>query len=141
MPSYEEHIMQAEHNEEMLAFLEEHDKHIYFSDWYVTTAFYTALHYYEAMIFATKLTIGGITVQDSGTLCRYFDTDSERTVRKNVIKSHYSQLHKSYSYLYRGSRLARYNCYATDRHEWDLAKKYLGDVKIECKRLIANKIK
>jgi hypothetical protein len=91
------------------------------------------------MIFATRLTIGGITVQDSGTLCRYFDTDSEHTVRKNVIKSHYGQLHNSYSYLYRESRLARYNCYATDRHEWDLAKKYLDAVKKECEKLVQKK--
>ena len=50
MPESALHLAQAKHNEELLAFLDVHDKTEYFRDWYMTVAFYAALHYVEAIL-------------------------------------------------------------------------------------------
>jgi hypothetical protein len=51
------------------------NKQAYFSDWYVTVAFYTAIHFYEAMLDVAKasVTVGGFTITagDSSALCKY----------------------------------------------------------------------
>ncbi len=57
MPEAVKHIKQAEHNEELLTHLLEVNKQSRFSDWYITVAFYTALHYIESVIFTKRVPI------------------------------------------------------------------------------------
>jgi hypothetical protein len=46
MPSRDKHTGQAAHNRELLSFIGSQGKQSQFSDWYVTIAFYAALHYF-----------------------------------------------------------------------------------------------
>jgi hypothetical protein len=146
MPSYEQHIMQAEHNEDMLRFIGSHNKQTCFSDWYVTTAFYAGVHFFEAVIASTKLTVpagvgGGfkITVEHTSEICGYWKIFSEHYIRNKVMKAQYKQLHFQFASLYEMSRTARYGCHAPNSHDWHQAEIYLSAVKEECEKVIRKK--
>lgn len=124
MPSFNQHTTQAEHNEELLAFIGQHNKQAHFSDWYVTVAFYTALHYFEAMIFVIKPT-------------SYGEHCSSHIKRNELVKKAFGQMHVPYAALYKVSRAARYNCNAPNSYSYTRMEAHLNNVKKECKKLIS----
>jgi hypothetical protein len=54
MPTDEQHITQAQHNASVLTFLTQQEKQEELSDWFTTIAFYSALHFVEAIFFRRK---------------------------------------------------------------------------------------
>ena len=147
MPSHEKHRTQAEHNAEMLRFIGARNGQTPFSDWYVTVAFYAALHLFEAMLSAVKPTVTidrpnmKVKAEDSSSLCGFYRSHSEHHVRKLIMTSSkkFDRLYRPYTRLYDMSRVARYKCYASNSHDWIQAELLLDDVKKECETLIRNK--
>ena len=124
MPQYEQHTAQAEHNENFLNFLTEQSKQTEYSDWYVTVAFYTALHHFEAAL-SVKPSAG-------------FDHSPNHVTRNNIIKTTFKTLYPPYAILYQMSRIARYECHAPDSHDWNNAKTNLTGVKTACEAITGN---
>jgi D-alanyl-D-alanine dipeptidase len=141
MPIYSQHTEQAEHNRELLRFFVQQDEQVKFSDWYVTVAFYSALHYFEAMLFSVKPVVpaGGVAVEHSDALCGVYRAYSTHRARDLAMRSLFQQIYAPYSALYRMSRTARYNCYMPGKHDWKRAETLLDSVKKECETLIRNK--
>jgi hypothetical protein len=125
MPRYEQHTAQAEHNEIFLNFLTGQGKQTEYSDWYVTVAFYAALHHFEAVLSVTP---------EAG-----FDHSPNHVTRNRTIKTVFVNLYRPYVVLYEMSRTARYDCHAPSTHNWADAEVYLDDVKKECEALVRNK--
>jgi hypothetical protein len=98
---------------------------IKFADWYVTIAFYTAVHYIEAMLSLVKPNICKI-----GTI--YHSKD--HTDREKIIKAKFNRVYLPYSSLYQYSRVARYENYDIDMSIRTDAKKRLDDLKKECEK-------
>jgi len=140
MPIYSQHTEQAEHNRALLYSLMQQNEHIKFSDWYVTIAFYAALHYFEAMLFFVKPVItAGRAVEHSDALCGVYRVYSKHRARDLAMRTFFQQIYASYSALYRMSRTARYNCHRPGKHDWERAETLLDSVKIACETLIRNK--
>jgi len=143
MPSQERHMKQSGHNCELLRFLGSQSKQSEFSDWYVTIAFYTALHYFEAMLAAAKpfVTVGGLcmSIEHSGALSLLYVKHSEHQIRKKLIKTNFPQIYNPYINLYEMSRTARYECHAPVAHNWVDAEFYLDGVKAGCEALVKKK--
>jgi len=143
MPSQEKHTEQAAHNCEMLRVIGSQNKQTDFSDWYVTIAFYAALHYFEAMLFAAKpsVTAGGLrmSIEHSGTLSVLYVKHSEHQIRKKLIKTNFQQIYNPYINLYEMSRAARYDCHAPTAHNWEKAEIFLDGVKTGCEALVKKK--
>ncbi len=57
MPTDQQHITQALHNSSVLWLFSQHEKQAEFSDWFATIAFYSALHFIEAIFYKCKPTI------------------------------------------------------------------------------------
>jgi len=124
MPSYDQHTAQAEHNKLFLDFLREHGKQVEYGDWYVTVAFYTALHCFEAVL----------SVKPADGL----DHSPNHVARNRIIKTAFGRLYPSYSVLYQTSRVARYDCHAPSSLNWVEAEKYLDIVKKGCEALVGD---
>ena len=124
MPQYEQHTAQAEHNENFMNFLTEQGKQTEYSDWYVTVAFYTALHHFEAVLSTDTVT--GVSHSPN------------HTARNRTMKTVFGKLYRPYLALYEMSRIARYECHAPDSHDWNNAKTNLDGVKTECKAITGN---
>jgi hypothetical protein len=141
MPTYIRHREQAEHNKALLTFFVRQNAEERFSDWYVTVAFYAALHCFEAMLFARKPVVpaGGAAVEHSGDLRDAYGTYSEHRLRSLVMCSDFQQIYTPYSLLYRMSRTARYNCHTPSKHDWKRAERLLDEVKTKCEALAGNK--
>jgi len=143
MPPREKHTKQAGHNCELLRFMGGQNKQTEFSDWYVTIAFYAALHYFEAMLSAVKpsVTVGGLrmSIEHSGALSALYIKHSEHQIRKKLIKANFPRLYNPYISLYEMSRTARYDCHAPAAHNWADAEFYLDDVKMGCETLMSKK--
>jgi hypothetical protein len=122
MPQYDQHTAQAEHNKKLLAFFTEQGKQKEYSDWYVTVAFYTALHYFEAVLSVKPTTD--------------FDHSPNHAVRNKIMKIEFGTIYNHYAILYRTSRIARYECHAPDSYAWNDADAYLASVKKECEAAI-----
>jgi hypothetical protein len=136
MPSYNKHIEQTAHNGELLRFIGDQNKQTYFSDWYVTIVFYTALHCFEAMLFRVKPVVQfgtlNVRIEHSGSLSTLYPKNSEHQIRKRLLKDSFPQISVPYLTLYEMSRAARYECHATNTHNWVDAEMYLQDVKTLC---------
>jgi len=104
----------------------EQNKQVEYSDWYVTVAFYTALHYFEAVL----------SVKPAAD----FDHSPNHVARNKIMKIEFGTIYNHYSILYRTSRIARYECHAPDSYDWNDANTYLAGVKKECEALIGKKI-
>ena len=124
MPQYEQHTAQAAHNKKLLDFLAEHGKQAEYGDWYVTVAFYAALHHFEAVLSVTP---------EAG-----FDHSPDHVTRNRVMKTAFRTIYRPYAALYRMSRTARYDCHAPDSHSWSIAETHLASVKRECEALKAH---
>jgi hypothetical protein len=136
MPSYKEHIGQAEHNGELLRFIGSQNRQTEFSDWYVTIAFYTALHYFEAMVFAVNPTVvfGTLNakIEHSGSLGTLYTERSGHQLRRKLMRMNFQDIYNPYSNLYEMSRIARYDCHTPRSYNWGDAEMYLDSVRQKC---------
>jgi len=132
MSTREQHLVQAKHNQDMLEFIDLNDKAERFRDWYVTVAFYTALHYFEAIlpVVAHKINIG----RKMGFVKEDYDVHDDR---ETAMMMEFKNVFTQYKQLYNLSRLAKYKLYCTTTRDKALSKKRLSEVKNECDKAFA----
>lgn len=148
MPDFQRHIEQARHNEKLLFYLQEKKLNNVFSDWYVTVAFYSAVHYFESVLYKRQFlfSYGGLKIQaaHSNALLKFFNSNSQHYVRRKVMLDHddiFGKIYNPYQSLYEMSRVARYDCNSPNSHDIGGAEKNLEDVKKECTKLSNSKKK
>ena len=83
-----EHTRQAERNQQFLDGLDSAE----YPDWFVTVAFYKAVHLVEAL------------------LVRHRHETGNHLNRNNALRDHFEDIWRDYAPLYRLSRVARYWC-------------------------------
>lgn len=109
MSSSEQHDFQAKHNQELLDFLESSGKRDYFRDWYVTIAFYTALHRFDAILHIVAPAVNkGRSRMAIPLDVDYYDHDNRLMAMRDEA---FSDIYRPYFALYSFSRLAKYNCH------------------------------
>lgn len=91
MPSQQDHLLLADHNQQAIEYLLKADPG--FPDWITTVAFYKAVHLVEAVL-----------AHDSGT----HSGDHVRRSQYLKTNNRYKQLHLHYGPLKRASEIARY---------------------------------
>lgn len=115
MPTLDEHIVQAAHNEALSRVIEQQ-----YADWALTALFYAALHYVEAYFY-----------QDSASgYPRHYTNHVDRHA---AVRSRLRPIYGHYRALMTHSLDARYNCVAfsaSDVHsvrrgEFDQLKTYI----------------
>ena len=116
MATEAEHRKQAEHNR---TFLNAIDKKA-FPDWWVTVAFYSAVHLIEA--FLARQT----PRPHSGS----------HTRRNNILKRQYDALWREYRPLYAFSRLARYRCYSVQPEHLTYVERRLGRLEDALRKMV-----
>jgi len=139
MPSNDQHLKQAAHNEGLLSFLRQQAQHILYGDWYVTIAFYAAIHHIEAMLYTIKHTIrGGSTVQNpvfvkhSSDARKAWSLPTDHGARERILKCSFHNIYDPYMNLYQLSQTAKYNYHQTSEFEWGGAVSTLERIKTEC---------
>lgn len=137
MPDYDRHILQADHNQELLDHLCRQNMSKKFSDWAVTVCFYTALHYVEAVVFTqgslwinAKVRVNG---KHSSEYKPFVGTGSEHMVRAALIHNNsiFNALRDAYGNLYEDSRTARYDCHSFNCNGYIDSERDLDVVKKE----------
>lgn len=131
MPTQDRHVAQAAHNNEMLAFIDTHDASDCFRDWYTTISYYTALHYFEAILPIAVPEINKHRTK-SPFEQHYYD-HGERL--KAMADSEFIDVYKPYSSLHKFSKAAKYNNFDTTRFIKILVRNYLADVALACKKI------
>ena len=136
MPEAAKHLKQAKHNEELIQLFCSLKKEAYYSDWYVTVAFYTSLHYVETIIFNKRvfninksMTVKGKHSSDFKTAIK---TGSEHVVRSTLIYNNldiFDKIYTAYGNLHEMSRIARYDCHETPSNDYIDAELGLSAVK------------
>ena len=146
MADFERHTSQATHNENLLGILSTQKIDKQYSDWYVTIAFYSAVHHFEALLFkytkAFKLNKAKIQINHSHELLDFYSTKSEHYARKHLMLDNQDVLGKMYNAfvtLYEQSRVARYDCHNTSSYDLGASEGYLDQVKKECAKLLSPK--
>jgi len=131
MASQEQHQKQAEHNQNLLAFLETATGEEHFDDWYITVAFYTALHLFESIlpVVAPKLNRG----RKQGLIREHYGTHAER---EGAMRMEFGNIFTPYMPLYNRSRAAKYGKYETTPIVKSLSKRHLKDVVAECRKVL-----
>ena len=134
MPTRREHIAQTKHNLGMLRFIDQNDKADCYMDWYVTVAFYAALHQFEAILPIVCPKINRL--RKKVRLKDHYYDHNERLLAMGdrAFKSVYIPYYSLYSY----SRLAKYNCYSTATYTRVQVAKDLKGVIYECRKVVAN---
>jgi len=145
MSDHVEHTNQAEHNEAVLSYFESQSKEVEFGDWYVTIAFYSAIHRIEAMldIIKPRISVGGVKTEVVEHSCNkalrmFYNTQSEHDVRNRLIKARFGRMFVPFYALYAKSRDARYNCQELEPNAWLTAKDNLQYVKDHCGYFMEN---
>jgi len=133
MPSSEQHVFQAKHNQELLDFLVSSDKRDYFRDWYVTIAFYTALHHFEAILHVVSPAVNkGRSLRSIPLDVDYYDHDKRLLIMRDEV---FRDIYRPYFALYSFSRLAKYNCQEITVHTRLQVEKKLIEVVTECLKI------
>jgi hypothetical protein len=132
MPSHEQHLNQAKHNQELIGFIEANGGDDRFCDWCVTVAFYSALHYFEAVLPVVAPAIN--KNRQRGFVAEHYDGHTERLITMRVM---FQDIYIPYSALYNRSRAAKYIKYATSPIVKSLAKKHLEEVIVECRKIMS----
>lgn len=126
MPTYDKHLRQAAHNEELMKRTVGLGGHGEFSDWAVTIAFYTAIHSVEAALATAKPKMRNGNVVEH---CL------DHSLRNIVIKLVFGvNMHIPYSALYKYSKMAKYDCYEPKTYIRANAERCLEVVKRECQK-------
>jgi hypothetical protein len=128
MPQQDKHRKQAEHNRGMLKFIDTHDSEDCFRDWYITVSYYTALHYFEAIL---PLVVPKINSRRKRTPFEehYYDHGARLVA---MTDAEFIDIYYPYSKLHKISKAAKYNEYDTPVFTKVLIAQYLADVKTEC---------
>jgi hypothetical protein len=106
MADFQVHLSQAKHNESLANYLV--DKPYY--DWVITACFYSAIHYFEARLFAMMAEVNNKHSDTSVPL----DSEGKQKYsihrwREELVQNHFPQLiWRSYRKLKENSELARY---------------------------------
>lgn len=133
MPSNNQHLAQAAHNEGLLAYLRQQAQHIEYGDWYVTVAFYTAVHYIEALLYSIKPVVkDSVAVSHSFDARKAFNLPTDHRAREQMLKRGFHNLYERYEDLYQLSQAAKYNCHIPSKFDWGWAVSLLELVKAEC---------
>lgn len=102
----------AKHNEEVYTHLKDNTE---FTDWVITTAFYTAVHYVESFLFPYQ-DYDGSTLD---TIHEYHNGNSfssKHESRDQLVKEQMSPIHGAYKRLQNLSKTARYKDYEFTTH-------------------------
>lgn len=137
MPNFKRHHEQAEHNRELLVKFTACEIDRSHSDWYVTIAFYSALHYVEALFYKKKpkISIGKslqMEIKHSADAQKALKKLSPHSARNEVLRKNSTQfndIYFNYKYLYDESRTARYECHSPSRADYVEAGKALEEIR------------
>jgi hypothetical protein len=131
MASREQHQKQAEHNRNLLKILDGIASEERFDDWYVTVAFYAALHCFEAIlpVAAKKINYN----RKMSLIAEHYDVHIDRLI---AMRMEFRYIFAPYSSLYNRSRAAKYRQYKITPIMKDLAKKRLDEVAAECHKVL-----
>lgn len=126
-------FLHAKHNEKVCNFLQQKPE---FSDWIITTAFYSALHYVTHKIFPLSFELNGkkINCDTFDVYCRYNNPKkiSKHEFRKELVEIHCQEIADIFDRLHDLSNNARYVDYKLDRKDSDLARASLKRIKEFC---------
>jgi hypothetical protein len=128
MKNNNETLNHALHNEQVCDYLELRHE---FSDWVITTAFYTALQFVSYKIFPLEVSITGGKRTKIDNLDQYYNYQSNRKLSKHnlladLVNKHCKSISEDYEWLLSMSMNARYVNYSYDR---ELALKSVSLVK------------
>jgi len=132
MPSSDQHTKQATHNEGLLSLLQQQARHIEYGDWFVTVAFYAALHRIEAMLYTKKYVVRGSAVRHSSDARKIWGSLSDHGARELLMKQVFSALYDPYVTLYEMSQIAKYSCHLHSEFDWSRAVSLLELIKKMC---------
>lgn len=119
MPSKDDHLKQAQHNEQLADTLSKGT----YVDWAVTVLFYAALHYVDSILAVSQVNP---------------DTHGERQTeieRNDTLKV----IYKEFRYLQVMSRNARYLVARIDPSDWHEAKKRFDIIRAHIRRRLGFK--
>lgn len=124
----------AIHNEEVCDFLLE-DKR--FTDWVITTAFYSALHFVQSDIF--PLTEDGEVYNDFDTyyskkIINGSETGTKHNITKKLVKSYLPECLSYYRWLLDACMTSRYVNYNVSLPKAEMARKHLAEIKSRIRR-------
>lgn len=106
------------------------EENVYY-DWSVTTAFYSAVHYVEDVIFPIK--INGEVCNEIGSARRKCNMEGRHATREKLVyKVMGSKVGATYQWLDDMSRTARYKTYKTNKNVAVKAKEFLKRIEEEC---------
>ncbi len=107
-----------------------------FSDWVVTTAFYSALHYVQHEIF--PLTEQGVNFPDLDSYYHHLKQNgiqkSKHRVTINLVNTHLKNEAPKYRWLYDSCMNARYTNYEISNTLATQARNYLNEIKQNLKK-------
>ncbi len=120
----------AKHNEDVCTHLAENTK---YSDWIITTAFYSAMHYMRYNLFPLTTKKNGVDVKanDFDHYCLVMDQVGRKhnVLRKLVEEKAPSDIAAAYNQMLDSSWTARYSRYKFSEKVAKLAKKRLTAIK------------
>jgi len=119
-------IEQAEHNEKVCNYI---SKKPDFSDWIVTIAFYSAIHYLRHLILPYNDSISRYDTFEDLFSSKKNVSEGKHGFQCRFVRDNHCEIAFQYKRLYDMSNNARYNYYAYEREDGTLAKGYLKDIK------------
>jgi len=125
------HEAQAKHNKDMLVFIDAYDTADQFRDWYITVTYYTALHYFEAILPVVVPQIN--RRRKILPFKEHYHDHGERL--KAMADAEFATIHKPYATLHKISKAAKYNEHDVTRYIKELVRGYLTQTEIECKKV------
>ena len=132
MSSSDQHLAQAAHNEGLLALLRQQARHMEYGDWYVTIAFYAAIHRIEAMLYVIKPVMRGSAIKHSSDVRKKFSYMTDHSARGWLLKCGFHNLYDPYTDIYQMSQTAKYNCHSPSEFDWSRAVSLLELIKKMC---------
>ncbi|OAV72968.1 hypothetical protein Barb6_00657 [Bacteroidales bacterium Barb6] len=119
------HSAHAAHNESVCNYLGKHEK---YSDWVITAAFYSALHFVRHLMLPQN--VNGVLVDDFETLYGKLKLSNGRhTFQLYYVQREHPSITKAYTRLYEMSVNTRYNKYEYKRDDARAAKLYMEHIK------------
>ncbi len=125
----------AKHNEKVSNFLNQKPE---FSDWIITTCFYSALHYVRHYLFPIHLTIQNkVRLFDDFDKCFHVHKSNGSNLDKHkflltLVEDHCEDIADDYNYLLDMSKNARYIDYNHGRDTAQKARESLKNIKQHC---------
>ncbi|MGM0503935.1 MAG: hypothetical protein ACQESQ_04890 [Bacteroidota bacterium] len=132
----EDNLEYAQHNEKACKYL---DKKPEFTDWVITTAFYSALHFVRYKIFPINIKLNSGKRLKISDFEHYFRINnpmdlSKHSLLSNLVEEKHPEIADDYNKLRDISWSARYSNYKYPRKISNDAKKRLEKIKNYCTR-------